>query len=147
MRILKCFFPVIYIATNSTVLADSDSVSKDSLYRIDSIQAKSVMFENNPFYYAMEDHSKVDSASAKTDTLELPEKSVQGNGSDSLGKAFKKYWKKVEEQDGFDKLRNQMQSNDLMKSRFPRFYLFDSNLVIFPFPPVFFWGKKDLKKK
>ncbi|MDQ3003025.1 MAG: hypothetical protein M3Y08_17400 [Fibrobacterota bacterium] len=145
MKFKTYVLTVLFIASNGIVQADEVS-DDESVYLLDSIQPKSIMFENNPFYNAIDTQPIIESDSFKNDTLELPAKSVHGKGNDSLGKAFKKYWAKVEEQDGFDKLRNQMRSNDIIKSRLPRFYLFDSNLVIFPFPPVFIWGKKDLKK-
>ena len=82
-----------------------------------------------PFYM----HRNVDTLpfdSPREDTLRLPDKTA--SPGDSLGREFKKYWTKVEKEDGFDKLRAQLHARDIDKSWFPHWYLFDSNLVVFP---------------
>jgi hypothetical protein len=118
---------------------ESISVPEPTQYK-DSTQQKSVLFDNNPHYQYSNDSIAQELHEIKSDTLELPMKSVQG--SDSMSKEFRKYWKKVEEENGYDKLANQMRSQDIMKSKLPRFYLFDSSLVLFPFPPLLIWGNK-----
>lgn len=95
-----------------------------------------------PFYM----HRNIDTIpfdSARKDTLQLPEKKV--TPGDSFSTEFKKYWTRVEKEDGFDKLRDQINARDIDKSWYPHFYLFDSNLVFIPFPPHFVIRKKHRK--
>lgn len=102
-------------------------------YRVDSVPASvhagfqdSNRFTGETFYM----HKNTDTIGY--DTLELPEKRTgQDSGVFRKGE-FRKYWAKVEKEDGFDKLREQMQAQDIDRSWVPRIYLFDSNLVIFP---------------
>lgn len=73
----------------------------------------------------------VESEGLANDTLELPAKTAK-LGCDSFCMEFRKYWVKVEEREGFDKYRSQIQINDIDKTWVPHFYLFDSNVVVFP---------------
>lgn len=81
------------------------------------------------------------------DTLELPPLTTRGRGNDSFSREFRKYWAVMEKQEGIDKLRDQLRSNDLDKSRYPRWYLFDSSVVIMPFPPAIFLRKRDKRAR
>jgi hypothetical protein len=122
-------------------ISNPDSISiPESIHYKDSTQQKSALFDNNPHYHYSNDSSIQELNEIKPDTLELPMRSVQGN--DSMSKEFRKYWKMVEKENGYDKLASQMRSRDIMKSKLPRFYLFDSSIVLFPFPPLILWGNK-----
>ncbi len=81
------------------------------------------------------------------DTLALPPLTTRGRGGDSFRREFRKYWAEMEKLEGIDKLRDQLRSNDLDKSRYPRWYLFDSSLVIMPFPPAIFLRKPDKRAR
>ncbi|MDB5047546.1 MAG: hypothetical protein JWO30_617 [Fibrobacteres bacterium] len=102
----------------------------------DSIPPKSILFEDMPNQYFYSDpQSNTDSAARKPDTLELPAKSVKGIACDSMCKDFKKYWKKVEERDGYAALKKQVVSgHDLDSAWVPHWYLFDSTVIIWPWP-------------
>lgn len=67
-----------------------------------------------------------------TDTVEMEEKTVRSSSQDSLSREFRKYWAQVEKAEGFDKVREQINSRDLDRSWIPHLYFFDSNLVVFP---------------
>lgn len=45
---------------------------------------------------------------------------------------FTRYWAKLEEEQGFRKLRDQYVSRDIDKSRVPKIILFDSSVVVYP---------------
>lgn len=82
-----------------------------------------------------------ETASANQDTLELSTLTAKTSRNDSFSREFKKYWARVEKQDGFDKLKEQINSRDIDRSWIPHLYFFDSNLVVFPF--WFVWRQKN----
>jgi hypothetical protein len=127
---VRIFRAALCLSIGPITAGASDS---EEPYRVDSPRPKSIVLENDSA-----NRLPADSQSApvrpdgKEDTLELPGKTSKPAGSDSISREFKKYWAKVEKQEGFDKLRSQIQANDIDKTWVPHFYLFDSNLVIFP---------------
>jgi hypothetical protein len=104
----------------------------------DTHRPRSLLFETPTNHYLYTDPEPIpDRPPRANDTLELPEKKAQRNGCDSFCREFRKYWAKVEERDGYDRLKKQMESNDIDKTWVPHFYLFDSNVVISPFWIIF----------
>jgi hypothetical protein len=106
----------------------------------DSLPPKSVLFEDMPNrYFYIDPQSNTDTAARRSDTLELPEKSVQANPCDSMCKEFKKYWKKVEERERYAALKKHVENaHDLDSAWIPHWYFFDSTVIILPWP-VLIW--------
>jgi hypothetical protein len=131
---MKAFFLATLVLLPSAGAGDSiPNPPSDDPYSIDSsrnaVRFDSTSYERfsgEPYYM----HRNLDTAGY--DTLELPERKAGADSGIFKAGEFRKYWAKVEKEDGFDKLRAQMQSRDIDRSWVPRIYLFDSNLVIFP---------------
>jgi hypothetical protein len=138
---LKRYLILVGFALNLNLVA-IQALDSENVYGVDSIRPKSLLFENTKVGdHPTDTQSLADLSVSKNDTLELPEKTVRAAESDSFSKEFKKYWAKVEKRDGFDKLRSQIQRhNDPDNSWVPHFYLFDSNLIVFPL--WFIWRNK-----
>jgi len=132
MEAFKSPFPLIALCFCLGPIEAKASESGEP-YRVESSRPETKVIERDSANRLSADSQPVpDRPSGKTDTVELPGKSSKPAGSDSISKEFKKYWAKVEEQEGIDKLKSQIQANDIDKTWVPHFYLFDSNLVIFP---------------
>src|SRR6185369_11449799 len=99
-------------------------------YHSDYQKTKSILFGSFPdSTYPTSIDSTSASARAEPDTLALPDKNVRPSKQDSTSKAFRKYWAKVEEESGFDELRDQMRARDVKWSKIPHWYFFDSTVV------------------
>lgn len=122
-------FPILAFALFSHPIS-SEEIDLGKTKLIDSVEpfekndSNKSKIKNGEYYPEMD--------RGQLDTVELPEKKVRPSMNDSIQKNFKRYWSKVEAQDGFDELRKQMGSNDIDKLWIPHFYLFDSNVVIYP---------------
>jgi len=134
------------------IISMAHSDGKDSLqnifdtvdvYRAKSEKPQSILFESYPdrTYPTLID---TDSGAQvrKQDTLSLPGISAKSSEYDSTSKAFKKYWSRVEKEEGIDKLRDQVRSRDIDHSWYPHWYFFDSTVVLVPPFFILFRSKK-----